>query len=57
MDRDKSLDMALGQIEKQFGKGAIMKLGEEAAKLAQVTLTPAESRISTSTRSCRRFRR
>jgi recombination protein RecA len=28
MDRDKSLDMALGQIEKQFGKGAIMRLGE-----------------------------
>jgi recombination protein RecA len=29
MDRDKSLDMALGQIEKQFGKGAIMRLGEK----------------------------
>ena len=29
-DRDKALAMALGQIEKQFGKGAIMKLGEEA---------------------------
>ncbi len=28
VDRDKSLDMALGQIEKQFGKGAIMRLGE-----------------------------
>ncbi|MGZ6888080.1 MAG: recombinase RecA, partial [Acidimicrobiia bacterium] len=28
MDREKSLDMALGQIEKQFGKGAIMRLGE-----------------------------
>ncbi len=28
MDRDKSLDMTLGQIEKQFGKGAIMRLGE-----------------------------
>ena len=28
MDRDKALDMALGQIEKQFGKGSIMKLGE-----------------------------
>jgi recombination protein RecA len=28
VDRDKALDMALGQIEKQFGKGAIMKLGE-----------------------------
>ncbi len=28
MDRDKSLDMTLGQIEKQYGKGAIMRLGE-----------------------------
>ena len=28
MDREKALDMALGQIEKQFGKGSIMKLGE-----------------------------
>jgi recombination protein RecA len=27
-DRDKSLEMAVGQIEKQFGSGAIMKLGE-----------------------------
>ncbi|HEX2738100.1 MAG TPA: recombinase RecA [Acidimicrobiia bacterium] len=28
MERDKALEMAVGQIEKQFGKGAIMKLGE-----------------------------
>jgi recombination protein RecA len=28
VDREKALDMALGQIEKQFGKGSIMKLGE-----------------------------
>ena len=28
MDREQSLDMAVGQIEKQFGKGAIMRLGE-----------------------------
>ena len=28
MERDKALDMALGQIEKQFGKGSIMRLGE-----------------------------
>lgn len=27
-EKDKALDMALGQIEKQFGKGSIMKLGE-----------------------------
>lgn len=28
MEHDKALDAALGQIEKQFGKGAIMRLGE-----------------------------
>jgi recombination protein RecA len=27
-DKAKSLDMALGQIEKQFGKGSIMRMGE-----------------------------
>lgn len=29
MERDKALDMALGQIEKQFGKGSIMRMGEQ----------------------------
>ncbi|MFJ8529599.1 recombinase RecA [Bacillus sp. NPDC094106] len=29
-DRQAALDMALKQIEKQFGKGSIMKLGEQA---------------------------
>ncbi len=28
MDRDKALEMALSQIDKQFGKGSIMKLGD-----------------------------
>ena len=27
-ERDKALDMALAQIDKQFGKGSIMRLGE-----------------------------
>jgi recombination protein RecA len=31
MERDKALDMALGNIEKQFGKGAVMKMGEKAS--------------------------
>ena len=30
MDRDKSLEMAIGQIEKQFGKGSVMRMGEKA---------------------------
>ncbi|HUI25728.1 MAG TPA: recombinase RecA [Candidatus Kryptonia bacterium] len=29
-NRDRALDLAVSQIEKQFGKGAIMKLGAEA---------------------------
>ena len=31
MDRDKALDVALAQIDKQFGKGSVMRLGERAA--------------------------
>ena len=30
MEKDKALELALAQIEKQFGKGSIMKLGENA---------------------------
>ncbi len=30
MERDKALDMALGQIERQFGKGAIMRMNDES---------------------------
>jgi recombination protein RecA len=30
MDREKALEMALSQIEKQYGKGSIMRLGETA---------------------------
>ncbi len=32
-ERQRALDLALAQIEKQFGKGSIMKLGENQAKL------------------------
>ena len=32
-NRQKALDMALAFIEKQYGKGAIMKLGDPAAKI------------------------
>ena len=31
MDNEKALDLALGQITKQFGEGAVMKMGEKAA--------------------------
>ena len=31
-DRKKALNAALGQIEKQFGKGAVMRMGDDAAQ-------------------------
>jgi recombination protein RecA len=36
-EREKALELAIGQIEKRFGKGSIMKLGESA------TLPPIEA--------------
>jgi recombination protein RecA len=30
-ERDKALDMALAQVEKQFGKGAIMRMGDKVS--------------------------
>ncbi|MDQ1500178.1 MAG: recombination protein RecA [Actinomycetota bacterium] len=41
MERDKALEMALGQIEKQFGKGSIMRLGENAHMNIEVVPTGA----------------
>ncbi|ACA59357.1 recombinase RecA [Candidatus Desulforudis audaxviator] len=34
IDRQKALELALAQIERQFGKGAVMKLGEATGKLS-----------------------
>ena len=33
MERDKALEMAVANIEKQFGKGSIMRLGDTAANM------------------------
>ncbi|MEW6522099.1 MAG: recombinase RecA [Bacillota bacterium] len=33
-DREKALDLAMAQIEKQFGKGSIMRMGEAGSKLS-----------------------
>ena len=33
-DREKALDLAISQIEKQFGRGAIMRLGEAQGRMA-----------------------
>ena len=40
-DRDKALDMALAQIDKQFGKGAIMKMGERTNMSVEIIPTGA----------------
>jgi recombination protein RecA len=39
MDRDKALDMALAQIDKQFGKGSIMRMGEKASMAIEAVST------------------
>ncbi len=41
-DKSQALDLAIGHIEKQFGKGAIMRLGEASARL-QVEAIPTGS--------------
>ncbi len=41
MERDKALDMALGQIEKQFGKGSVMKMGEKGSMKVDTVSTGA----------------
>ena len=38
-DKLKSLDLAISQIDKQFGKGSIMKLGDDSARLAVDTVS------------------
>ena len=40
--REKALEFALGDIEKKFGKGAVMKLGDDNSKMA-VEVTPTGS--------------
>ena len=39
LDRDKALDVALAQIDKQFGKGSVMRLGDETRAPIQVIPT------------------
>src|SRR5260370_10226476 len=38
-DRDKSLETALAQIERQFGRGAIMRLGDDTRAPVEVIPT------------------
>ncbi len=41
MERDKALDMALSQIEKQYGTGSVMKMGEKGSMQVETVSTGA----------------
>jgi recombination protein RecA len=41
VDRQKNLEMALSQIEKQFGKGSVMKMGEKGTMAIEAISTGA----------------
>ena len=41
--KEKAIEMAVSQIEKQFGKGAIMRLGEEGALVHDIPVIPTGS--------------
>jgi recombination protein RecA len=41
VERDKALEMAVSQIERQFGKGAVMKMGEAAQRRVDIIPTGA----------------
>jgi recombination protein RecA len=43
VEQDNALEMALSQIERQFGKGAIMKMGEVAKRTVDIISTGALS--------------
>ncbi|HEX7165787.1 MAG TPA: recombinase RecA, partial [Acidimicrobiales bacterium] len=41
VERDKALEMALGQIDKQFGKGSVMRMGDKSIAPMQAVSTGA----------------
>jgi len=41
VERDKALEMALGQIDKQFGKGSVMKMGDKGSMKIETIATGA----------------
>jgi len=41
LEKEKALELALAQIEKQFGKGSIMRLGQAARQNVDVIPTGA----------------
>ena len=47
-EKQKALEQVLNQIEKQYGKGAIMKLGSGAADISVEALNPSPPSSPTS---------
>src|SRR4030065_1753679 len=50
-ERQRALELALTQIEKQFGKGSIMKLGEASAKLQVEVIPPGSGALGAGQRA------
>ena len=50
LDKDKAVEMAIGQIEKQFGRGSIMWLGDDSIKVKTeiMLLVSEESHVDVS---------
>ena len=42
-ERDRAIEMAISQIERQFGKGSIMKMGEAGSNPLQIEHIPTGS--------------
>ena len=57
-EKMKALDAALGQIEKQYGKGAVMKLGDSGANMNVETIPTGclslDLALGLSDRACQR---
>ena len=53
-ERSRALDSALGQIEKQFGKGSILRLGSKDAivPVAVISTGPPSSPDSAEANAC-----
>lgn len=48
-EKDKALEAALSQIQKQFGKGAIMKLGDKGAQMQVETISTGSISLDVAT--------
>ena len=47
-NKKKALDAAIAKLEKDFGKGTVMKLGDPAAQVAVETIDRKSTRLNSS---------